>query len=228
MRAGRNLIVAVGVAAIVGALLASTTVVGFTTETTTTSPLVLAQPTTTRPSSAPTTSTTRPSTIPTPPTVSPIIVQPTTTRPRATTTTPPPTPPPTTSTPATSADSTTTTPLPLPDVSVRDIEVSQGTKDWHSLMPLVAGKSSTWVRVSTTHAGSGHGATVDGALLVEREGQYSEVLLADNAPIDVGPEGGVFEFLLEPHHSAAGEVSMTFTLFRPDGTPVDDSPRTTR
>jgi len=189
------------------------------TTTATTSPVIVL-PTTTRPSLAPTTST-----APTPPTVRPDIVQPAATRPTATTTTPPPT---TTeaSAPAPTAHptATTTTPPPFPDVSVRAIQVTQGIDELESLNPLVAGKSSTWVRVQTTYAGSGHGATVDGALLVEREGHPPDVLLADNGPMDVGPEGGVFEFRLAPHHYAAGEVSLTFTLFRPDGTPVDDSP----
>jgi hypothetical protein len=227
MRARWMPIAAIAVAPIVGVLLMSTTVIGIATPTTTTTtPLVLAMPTTTRPSSAPTTSTTRPSTTTPLPTIPPAIVQPTTTAPPTITAQPSTTTAAVPTAPATTAPApaTTTTQLLIHDVFVSAVDVGQVEQDVDSRMPLVAGKSSTWVRVATHYAGGGDAGTIDGALLVERDGQPDDVLLADNGPIGIGATGAVFEFQLEPPHYSAGTVSMTFTLFRPDGTPVDDSP----
>jgi hypothetical protein len=81
------------------------------------------------------------------------------------------------------------------------------------------------VRVTVGHAGGrGDPGLVDGALLVEPAGGAATTLLAENAPMVLGASGGMFQFRLEPAHTAAGTVTLKFTLFRPDGTPVDDSP----
>jgi hypothetical protein len=213
-------IAAIAVAPIVGVLLMSTTVIGIATPTTTTTtPLVLAMPTTTRPSSAPTTSTTRPSTTTPLPTIPPAIVQPTTTAPPTITAQPSTTTAAVPTAPATTAPApaTTTTQLLIHDVFVSAVDVGQVEQDVDSRMPLVAGKSSTWVRVATHHAGGGDAGTIDGALLVERDGQRGD---ADDRPPDVAPSELPRSGYLAPITWVDGAVALEVVSLT-DGTVLD-------